>query len=254
MVEGAVVPHLGGLADHYPHTVVDKEAPPQGSPGVDLDPGQPAGQGGQPAGQPLETSVPKGVVKAVKENGMEAMDGPINFGENYVQEALDKIAIMPNLQWHFIGPIQSNKTKHIAAQFNWVHSVDRLKIARRLNDQRPDGLPPLKILLEVNISNEESKAGFKPEELLAAVSEISALPNLELRGLMAIPQIANEFEEQRKPFAAMKALLNQLQRQFPQLKLDTLSMGMSADLEAAIAEGATIVRIGTDIFGARNYA
>lgn len=176
------------------------------------------------------------------------------FGENYVQEALDKIAIMPDLQWHFIGPIQSNKTKHIAAQFNWVHSVDRLKIARRLNDQRPDGLPPLKILLEVNISNEESKAGFKPEELLAAVSEIRALPNLELRGLMAIPQIANEFEEQRKPFAAMKALLNQLQRQFPQLKLDTLSMGMSADLEAAIAEGATIVRIGTDIFGARNYA
>lgn len=176
------------------------------------------------------------------------------FGENYVQEALDKIAIMPNLQWHFIGPIQSNKTKHIAAQFNWVHSVDRLKIAKRLNDQRPDGLPPLKILLEVNISNEESKAGFKPEELVAAVSEISALPNLELRGLMAIPQIANEFEEQRKPFAAMKALLNQLQRQFPQLKLDTLSMGMSADLEAAIAEGATIVRIGTDIFGARNYA
>lgn len=180
--------------------------------------------------------------------------GQQSFGENYVQEALEKIAQRPELEWHFIGPIQSNKTKHIAANFNWVHSVDRLKIAQRLNDQRPTNLPPLNILLEVNISNEASKAGFKADEITDAVQQIKAMPHLELRGLMAIPQIANDFSEQRKPFAAMKHLLEQLQQQNPELNLDTLSMGMSGDLEAAIAEGATIVRIGTDIFGARNYA
>jgi len=176
------------------------------------------------------------------------------FGENYVQEALEKIEQMPELEWHFIGPIQSNKTRHIAAQFNWVHSVDRLKIAQRLNDQRPEGSEPLNILLEVNISAETSKAGFKAEEVEAAAIKIVELPNLKLRGLMAIPQKADTFEQQCQPFAAMKKLLNELNINHPEWQLDTLSMGMSADLEAAIAEGATIVRIGTDIFGARNYA
>ncbi|MEA3405568.1 MAG: YggS family pyridoxal phosphate-dependent enzyme [Pseudomonadota bacterium] len=183
-----------------------------------------------------------------------AKQGQIAFGENYLQEALQKIEVHPELEWHFIGPIQSNKTKPIAENFAWVHSVDRLKIAQRLSNQRPDTLPPLNILLEVNISGEASKAGFSSEELLKAAKEISNLPNLNLRGLMAIPQSETDHEKQRLPFAKMKQLLNQLQQTLPDCQLDTLSMGMSGDLEAAIEEGATIVRIGTDIFGARNYA
>lgn len=174
------------------------------------------------------------------------------FGENYVQEALDKIAIEPDLEWHFIGPIQSNKTKHLAAHFHWVHSVDRLKIAKRLNDQRPADLPPINILLEVNISGEASKAGLAPDEVMTVANALSDLPNIQLRGLMAIPQKAQTLEQQRQPFAALRQLLSQLQLAHPNWPLDTLSMGMSADLEAAIMEGATIVRIGTDIFGARN--
>lgn len=182
-----------------------------------------------------------------------AAQGQRCFGENYVQEALEKIALRPDLEWHFIGPIQSNKTKPIAENFAWVHSVDRLKIAQRLNDQRPVELGKLQILLEVNISQEASKAGFSPEEILKVMPEIMAMKNLECRGLMAIPEIATDFAQQRQPFAKMRELLARCQAAFPKAKLDTLSMGMSGDLEAAIAEGATLVRIGTDIFGARDY-
>ncbi len=177
--------------------------------------------------------------------------GQICFGENYVQESLKKIEQCPELEWHFIGPIQSNKTKSIAENFQWVHSVDRLKIAQRLSTQRPAEQKPLNILLEVNISEEESKAGFAPDALLSAAEEIAQLPNLTLRGLMAIPQKLESLEAQRQPFARMRQLLEMLNQQHPEWALDTLSMGMSGDLEAAIMEGATIVRIGTDIFGAR---
>ena len=183
-----------------------------------------------------------------------AQQGQKAFGENYVQEALEKIAIHPELEWHFIGPIQSNKTKPIAENFAWVHSVDRLKIAQRLSAQRPENLPPLNILLEVNISNEANKAGFSEEEVLNMAEEIAQLPNLKLRGLMAIPMAETDYEKQRQPFAKMQQLLTKLQHNLPNCQLDTLSMGMSGDLQAAIEEGATMVRIGTDIFGARNYA
>ncbi len=176
------------------------------------------------------------------------------FGENYVQEALDKIAQRPDLEWHFIGPIQSNKTKSIAENFQWVHSVDRLKIARRLSAQRPPGLGDLQILLEVNVSDESSKAGFRLENVLEVAEEIVELPNLNLRGLMAIPARTESLEAQRQPFRQLHDLLTKMQTHFPKAQLDTLSMGMSADLEAAITEGSTLVRIGTDIFGARHYA
>ena len=174
------------------------------------------------------------------------------FGENYLQEALEKIQTLETLDisWHFIGPIQSNKTRAIAEKFDWVHSVERLKIARRLSEQRPEGLAPLNICLQVNISGEDSKSGAKPEELPALVAAVSELPRLKLRGLMAIPAPCPDPDLQRAPFARLKALLDQLQLDNP--ALDTLSMGMSSDLEAAIAEGATLVRVGTDIFGPRN--
>jgi pyridoxal phosphate enzyme (YggS family) len=192
--------------------------------------------------------------KPIEDIEVLAEQGQKSFGENYLQEALQKIAVHPELDWHFIGPIQSNKTKPIAEHFNWVHSVDRLKIAQRLSSQRPQSMPPLNILLEVNISGESSKAGFTPQELMEAAPQIASLPNLNLRGLMAIPQAATDFESQRIPFAKMKNLLDELQQQLPDCRIDTLSMGMSGDLEAAILEGATIVRIGTDIFGARDYS
>ena len=174
------------------------------------------------------------------------------FGENYLQEALYKIREMSDLsiEWHFIGAIQSNKTRDIAEHFSWVHSVDRLKIAKRLSVQRPAEFAPLNICLEVNISEEESKAGFKLTELDLVIDEISSLPNLRLRGLMAIPAKARNVVEQRLIFSKMRLALNSLQKKHPQL--DTLSMGMTNDMEAAIAEGSTIVRIGTAIFGARN--
>lgn len=179
--------------------------------------------------------------------------GQKRFGENYLQEAIDKINELRNLdiEWHFIGAIQSNKTRELAENFSWVHSVERLKIARRLSDQRPSTLPPLNICLEVNISNEESKAGLSIEALEPLVEEVITLPNICLRGLMAIPAKADTLKEQRAIFAEMKQLLIQLQQKHPQM--DTLSMGMSGDMEAAIAEGSTMVRIGTAIFGARNY-
>ncbi|PLA74834.1 YggS family pyridoxal phosphate-dependent enzyme [Hydrogenovibrio sp. SC-1] len=188
---------------------------------------------------------PLSAIEVLAEAGQKA------FGENYLQEALTKIEQRPDLEWHFIGPIQSNKTRPIAELFQWVHSVDRYKIARRLSDQRPKDLPPLNILLEVNISEEDSKAGFSQAEVIAQAAEIAAMPNLSLRGLMAIPAKSEGLEAQRQPFQQMQQLLKQLQALCPDSELDTLSMGMSADLEAAILEGATLVRIGTDLFGAR---
>ncbi|MBV1807862.1 YggS family pyridoxal phosphate-dependent enzyme [Pseudomonas viridiflava] len=173
-----------------------------------------------------------------------------DFGENYLQEALGKQAELADLPlcWHFIGPIQSNKTRAIAENFAWVHSVDRLKIAQRLSEQRPEGQEPLNICIQVNVSGEASKSGCTPEDLPALAAAISALPRLKLRGLMAIPEPTEDQAEQAAAFAAVRALQDQLD-----LPLDTLSMGMSHDLEAAIAQGATWVRIGTALFGARDY-
>jgi PLP dependent protein len=175
------------------------------------------------------------------------------FGENFVQEALNKMRELQDLplEWHFIGPLQSNKTRAIAENFSWVHSVDRYKIAQRLSDQRPENLPPLNICLQINISGESTKGGVAPADAEALAIAISTLPRLKLRGLMAIPAPADELSEQRKPFAQMRALLATLNS--AGLHLDTLSMGMSHDLTAAILEGATIVRVGTSIFGHRNY-
>ncbi|MCT8163734.1 YggS family pyridoxal phosphate-dependent enzyme [Pseudomonas putida] len=176
--------------------------------------------------------------------------GVRDVGENYLQEALAKqqeLADLP-LIWHFIGPIQSNKTKAIAEHFDWVHSVDRLKIAQRLSEQRPAGLPPLNICLQVNVSGEDSKSGCTPADLPALAEAVMALPNLRLRGLMAIPEPTDDRAAQEAAFATVRQLLDGLD-----LGLDTLSMGMSHDLEAAIAQGATWIRIGTALFGARDY-
>jgi hypothetical protein len=177
------------------------------------------------------------------------------FGENYVQEALDKITELADLrsqiEWHLIGPLQSNKTRPVAEAFDWVHSVDRLKIAQRLSEQRPAHLPPLQVCLQVNISGEVSKSGLAASEVLAVAQAVAALPRLRLRGLMAIPEPADDEAAQRLPHRALHELLGQLNA--AGLSLDTLSMGMSADLEAAVAEGATIVRVGTAIFGGRTY-
>jgi len=177
--------------------------------------------------------------------------GQRDFGENYLQEALAKQAELADLDlvWHFIGPIQSNKTKPLAEHFAWVHSVDRLKIAERLSAQRPAQLPPLNVCLQVNVSFEPSKSGCAPEELPALAAAVAALPNLRLRGLMAIPEPTPDVAAQRAAFARLRELRDGLP-----LPLDTLSMGMSDDLEAAIAEGATWVRIGSALFGARDYS
>jgi pyridoxal phosphate enzyme (YggS family) len=183
--------------------------------------------------------------------------GQRSFGENYLQEALDKIDAVARavpqlpLEWHFIGPIQSNKTRPIAASFQWVHTVDRLKIAQRLSEQRPGALGPLNICLQVNISGEASKSGVAPGELPALAQQVAMLPNVRLRGLMAIPEPQTEEARQRASFARLRELYDGLRRDG--MALDTLSMGMSADLAAAVAEGATIVRIGSAIFGARHY-
>jgi pyridoxal phosphate enzyme (YggS family) len=179
--------------------------------------------------------------------------GQTSFAESYVQEALDKMAALRDLpiEWHYIGPIQSNKTRTIAENFMWVHSVDRLKIAERLSEQRPAHLPPLQVCLQVNISMEPSKSGATPDEAGALAHAIAKLPNMKLRGLMAVPAPSDDVAAQRRPFAQLRGLRDQLNRQG--LQLDTLSMGMSHDFAAAIAEGATIVRIGTAIFGDRNY-
>ncbi|NMX79236.1 MULTISPECIES: YggS family pyridoxal phosphate-dependent enzyme [Pseudomonas] len=173
-----------------------------------------------------------------------------DFGENYLQEALGKQADLTDLplSWHFIGPIQSNKTRAIAENFAWVHSVDRLKIAQRLSEQRPADLPSLNICIQVNVSGEASKSGCTPADLPALATAISALPRLKLRGLMAIPEPTEDRAEQDAAFATVRDLQASLN-----LPLDTLSMGMSHDLESAIAQGATWVRIGTALFGARDY-
>ncbi|WP_262054575.1 YggS family pyridoxal phosphate-dependent enzyme, partial [Burkholderia thailandensis] len=178
------------------------------------------------------------------------------FGENYVQESIDKIDSLADLraelEWHFIGPLQSNKTRPVAERFDWVHTIDRLKIAQRLAEQRPAHLPPLNVCVQVNISGEASKSGVAPSDAAELARAIAALPALRLRGLMAIPEPAADPEAKRAPHRALHALFEQLRADG--LALDTLSMGMSDDLEAAVAEGATIVRIGTAIFGARDYA
>jgi len=177
--------------------------------------------------------------------------GQVDFGENYVQEGVQKITQLQHLPltWHFIGPIQSNKTKDIAEHFAWVHSLDREKIARRLSQQRPAHLPPLKVLIQINIDDESSKAGIAPAQLEQMAQLIASLPQLQLRGLMTIPQADASADQQAHSFAAMQRLFLQLQTQYDQI--DTLSMGMSNDLAAAIAHGATMVRVGTAIFGAR---
>lgn len=223
-----------------------------------------------------------------------AAAGQRAFGENYVQEGVDKIAqskisqsqsqsqspvhaavavadraaaVAPNaadgphacrspqdLEWHLIGPLQSNKTREVAEHFDWVHSVDRLKIAQRLSDQRPAHLPPLQVCLQVNISGQASKSGVAPQEALALAQAVNTLPRLHLRGLMSIPEPADDEADRRAPHRALRELRDALQRADPRLDLPVLSMGMSDDLEAAIAEGATLVRIGTAIFGRRTTA
>lgn len=173
------------------------------------------------------------------------------FGENYLQEACEKIEEMAGkgVEWHFIGPLQSNKTKQIAANFSWVHSVDRLKLAQRLSEQRPIELPALNICIQVNLSEEESKSGTTLQALPELAKAIDLLPNVQLRGLMAIPQVSQDMSEQRACFKMLREAKQSLCKMG--MELDTLSMGMSGDLEAAIAEGSTIIRVGTALFGAR---
>ncbi|HXZ53396.1 MAG TPA: YggS family pyridoxal phosphate-dependent enzyme [Burkholderiales bacterium] len=187
--------------------------------------------------------------------------GQAAFGENYVQEAIEKMEALAQqlgadaarrLEWHLIGPLQSNKTRLVAERFAWVHTLEREKIARRLSEQRPPGLAPLKVLVQVNVSGEASKSGIAPQEVPALARAVAALPRLELRGLMAIPEPSDDPAVQRARFRPLRELYERLQQQG--FALDTLSMGMSADLEAAIAEGATLVRVGTAIFGARETA
>lgn len=177
--------------------------------------------------------------------------GQFDFGENYLSEAAPKIEAItdPRAVWHFIGPIQANKSRGIAQRFSWVHGIDRLKVARRLSEQRPPEFAPLRVCVQVNVSAEPSKHGVAPEQASELAHAIAGLPGLQLRGLMAVPAPSTDFEAQRAPFRRLNALLDTLCAEG--LALDTLSMGMSADLEAAIAEGATMVRIGTAIFGPR---
>jgi PLP dependent protein len=185
---------------------------------------------------------------------LEASDaGQRAFGENYVQEGIDKVTATAGrgLEWHFIGPLQSNKSRAVAEHFDWVHSIDRLKIAERLSAQRPANLPPLQVCVQVNVSGEASKSGCAPAEALALCQAVAALPGLTLRGLMAIPEPTDDPATQRAPFRQVREIFEHIRA--AGLPLDTLSMGMSHDLEAAVAEGATIVRIGTAIFGERNY-
>ena len=180
--------------------------------------------------------------------------GQRDFGENHLQEAMEKIIALSkyDICWHYIGPVQSNKTSKIAECFDWVHSVDRFKIARRLSEQRPQEAEPLNICIQVNISAEENKSGIEPDQLLELMTQIQPLKGLKIRGLMTIPEKTDDIKLQHQAFNQMWQLFQNVQSQFP--KLDTLSMGMSADLEVAIAEGSTMVRVGTDIFGARNYS
>ena len=198
----------------------------------------------------VSKTFPAEAVRAAHDAGQRA------FGENYVQEAIAKIDALAdlraNLDWHFIGPLQSNKTRAVAERFDWVHSVDRLKIAQRLSEQRPESLPPLNVCLQVNVSGEASKSGVAPEDAADVAQAIAALPRIVLRGLMSIPEPESDLAAQRAPHRRLRELYDRLRAEG--FALDTLSMGMSADLEAAVLEGATIVRIGTAIFGARDYS
>lgn len=204
---------------------------------------------GRPPGAVLLLAVSKAHSAEAIQEAWNA--GQRAFGENYLQEALGKMQALIDLpiEWHFIGPIQSNKTRPIAAHFDWVHSVDRLKIAQRLSEARPDTLPPLNVCLQVNVSGESSKSGCAPEAVSALAREIATLPRIRLRGLMTIPEPTDDVALQRQQFRMLRELRDTLAREG--LVLDTLSMGMSHDYAAAIAEGATLVRIGTAIFGPR---
>jgi pyridoxal phosphate enzyme (YggS family) len=179
--------------------------------------------------------------------------GQRRFGENYVQEAVDKIAELADLraqiEWHLIGPLQSNKSRLVAEQFDWVHTVDRLKIAQRLNEQRPPHLPPLQVCVQVNTSGEASKSGVEPDQALALAQAVSQLPRLRLRGVMALPAPSSDASDQHQSLQKVRSVFDELRNQG--LTLDTLSMGMSGDLEAAIEQGSTMVRIGSAIFGQR---
>ncbi len=210
----------------------------------------------------LSTACPVQLLAVSKTFGVEAIAeaievGERQFGENYVQEGVEKIRhfreALPglSLEWHFIGPLQSNKTRLVAEHFDWVQSIDREKIARRLSEQRPSNLPPLNVLIEVNIDQQATKSGVKVEEVRALADLIMTLPGLRLRGLMAIPEPADDDEGKRHPLRAMKSLYDALKNEgYP---LDVLSMGMSSDMSQAIEEGATMVRVGSAIFGERNY-
>lgn len=199
----------------------------------------------------LAVSKTKSVIQIAQ--AMEA--GQLAFGENYVQEGVEKIRYfadngMHNLQWHFIGPLQANKTRLVAEHFHWCHTLDRLRIADRLNDQRPPELPPLNVLIQINISDENSKSGIAPDSLLAFAEQVAALPRLSLRGIMAIPAPESDYEKQfavARQMALAFALLKQHYN-----NTDTLSLGMSGDMQSAIAAGSTLVRIGSAIFGARD--
>lgn len=191
--------------------------------------------------------------RSVDEIRAAAATGQVAFGENYLQESVEKIEELSelNLEWHFIGPIQSNKTRPIAEHFDWVHSVDRLKIAQRLSDQRPETASDLNICIQLNISAEDQKAGCSVAEFPALARQIAALPKLCLRGIMVIPEATDDEELLRQRFRHTAELLDQLKADIP--TLDTLSMGMSGDIDAAISEGSTMVRVGTALFGPRNY-
>lgn len=185
--------------------------------------------------------------------------GQRQFGENYVQEGVEKIQLaqqqnLNDITWHLIGPLQSNKTRIVAEHFDWVQTIDRVKIAERLSQQRPDHLQPLQVLIQINISDENSKSGITPQQMEELAQQIINLPKLQLRGLMTIPAPTEDINQQTVVFNQMKVLLQQLQQRFPQQKIDTLSMGMSDDMQTAIACGSTMVRIGTAIFGKRNYS
>lgn len=210
------------------------------------------------AGRPVQSVTLLVVSKTQPDSSIRAahLAGERRFGENYVQEGLRKIDALADLrdriEWHLIGPLQANKTRPVAAQFDWVHTVDRLRTAQRLSEQRPAHLPPLSVCLQVNVSGEASKSGLAPAEVVAVAKAVAVLPRLRLRGLMSIPAPASGFEAQRAPHRTLRLLFETLRGEG--LALDTLSMGMSDDLEAAVAEGATLVRVGTAVFGARAAA
>jgi len=185
------------------------------------------------------------IISAINENQR-------HFGENYCQEAIEKIKTIrePEIVWHFIGPVQSNKTNQIARYFSWVHTVDRIKIARRLDEMRPKNMPPLNVCIQVNTSGEITKSGIPIEQIEGFIDEIKDYKHIRIRGLMSLPEIKSNTDEQRTSFRSLKKIFNQLRKNKPEF--DTLSIGTTQDMEAAIAEGATFVRIGTAIFGSRN--